>query len=212
MDQHRRIKVLPGKRMVQVRQNHDGKLQALGLVDAHQLHAVHRRRGLGHRSLVRFQQPPQLGHESKEPPAAAALKGLGVAAEGDQILLSFPPAVHGPEDPQQIQRIVEVPHQPVHAHIPGRQPQPAQRFQKGPAVLAAVSGHRVVEVPLRGLSPELRQPVGGKAEHRRAQHRDQRHILPGIVHHLQQRHRRGNLHGVEKISTFLKGAGDVPLR
>ena len=86
MHQHRRVEVLPGERVVQVRQDDNGELQALGLVDAHEPHAGSLRRAPGGGSLVLLQQPPQLRDEGEEAPVSIALKLLRVLAQGDEIL------------------------------------------------------------------------------------------------------------------------------
>ena len=100
----------------------------------------------------------------------------------------------------------------MHPHIPGCGPQAVEGLQKRPAVLPFVRGHRVVEVAARRPGADLGQTVRREAEHRRAQHRDQGHILPGIVDDLQQPQHDGDLHGLEKVLLGFKGTGDVLLR
>ena len=212
MHQHRRVEVLPGEGVVQVRQDDDGELQALGLVDAHEPHAGRGRRALCGRGLSLLQQAAQLGDEGEEAPIAAALEFFRVLAQGDQVLPPLRAAVHGPEDPQHVEPVVDVPDQAVDAHVPARQAQIRQDVQKGPAVLPAVGADRVVVVPRRGGGADLGQPVRREAEDGRAEDGDQGHVLPRVVHDLQQGHHDGDLHGVEEVAALLEGAGDVPLR
>ena len=103
-------------------------------MDAHELYAADRRAALGGGSLSCLQQPPQLSHEGEQPPVAAALELLRVAAEGDQVLPPLSAAVHGPKDAQHIQPVIDMPHQAVDAHVPGCQAQLPQRLQKSGAV------------------------------------------------------------------------------
>ena len=126
-----------------------------------------------------------MGDEGEEAPVAACLKPLGMTAEGNEILFPDGAAVHGGENAQDVQCIIDVPEQTVHPHIPGCGPQAVEGLQKRPAVLPVVCGYRVVEVAGRRSGADLGQPVRREAEHRRAQHRDQGHILPGIVDDLQ---------------------------
>ena len=121
--QYRRVEVLPGEGVVQVRQDDDGKLQALGLMDAHEPHAGGLRRAPGGGSLVLLQQPPQLSDEGEEAPVSIALKLLRVLAQGDEILPPRPAVIHGAEDPQHVQPVIDVPDQAVDAHVPARLPQ-----------------------------------------------------------------------------------------
>ena len=111
-----------------------------------------------------------------------------------------------------MQRIVDVPQQAAHVHVCRRVPQSGQCCQERLHVLAAVRQQSVIEVSLPVTAADLRQTVRRKAEHRGAEHGDQRHILPGIVDDLQQGQRDSDLRGLVEIAAFLKGAGHIPLR
>ena len=91
--------------MVQVCQDDDGELQALGLVDAHEPHAGGLRRAPGGGSLILLQQPPQLGDEGEEAPVAVALELLRVLAQSDEILPPGRAVIHGAEDPSTFSRL-----------------------------------------------------------------------------------------------------------
>ena len=139
-------------------------------------------------------------------------EALGVAGQGHQIFLPDAALVHRAEDARQMQRIVDVPQQAAHVHVCRRVPQSGQRCQERLYVLAAVRQQSVIEVSLPVTAADLRQTVRRKAEHRGAEHGDQRHILPGIVDDLQQGQRDSDLRGLVEIAAFLKGAGHIPLR
>ena len=109
--------------MIQVRQYYNGKFQALRLVDAHEPYTVDRRRGLGDGGFSRLQQPPQLADKGKDSSVTPAFKSLRMAAKCNQILPPLRAAVHRAENAQEVEGIVDVPYQPVHAHIPCRLPQ-----------------------------------------------------------------------------------------
>ena len=68
----------------------------------------------------------------------------------------------------------------------GLSPEQGQLVQKGLAVLTAVSLQGGIKIPLGMVAPDHRQPVRGKAEHRRAEDGNKGHVLPGIVQNLQQ--------------------------
>lgn len=150
--------------MVQICQDDDGELQALGLVDAHEPHAGSLRRAPGGGSLVLLQQPPQLRDEGEEAPVSIALKLLRVLAQGDEILPPGRTIIHGAEDPQHIQSVVDVPDQAVDTHVPARLPQIREDCQEVFAVLSPIGSHSVVVVPGGGGGANLRQPVRREAE------------------------------------------------
>ena len=109
--------------------------------------------------------------------------------------------------------VVDVPQQLVGGHLPPRLPQLVQQRQERLRVLPLLQPQRLVIVPLLLHGAYGRQPVGAHTHQRRAQHCDQRHVLPGIVHHLQQRQHHRDLHGGEKVLALAAVAGDaLPLQ
>ena len=102
MHQDGGVEVLAGEGVVQVRQDDDGKLQALGLVDAHEADAVCRGAGRGRGGLPRLQQAAEPGGEGEEAPAAAGFKFLRLAGQGDQVLPALQAAVHGAVQAQEV--------------------------------------------------------------------------------------------------------------
>ena len=89
-----------------------------------------------------------------------------MAGQGDQILLPDGAAVHGAENAQQVQRVVNVPQQAAHAHIRRRLPQGGQGGQEGLHILSAVRQQGVVEIAVPVMAADHRQTVRRKAEHR----------------------------------------------
>ena len=208
MDQNRRLEIHFIEGLIQIRQNHNGKLQALGLVDGHDGHtaaaATCCRLGL----LTVFQQKAQMTDEGEEALMACSLKAASVFKECDEIL---PPALatrHGAENTQNVQLIIEMPQQPMDTHVLAHNTQLGDGVQKVLAVGIFAGRQRVIKVPLGVASPDHRQPIRRKTEDRRAQHRNQRHILPGIIQDLQQRIGNCHLHGRKEILILLHPAGD----
>ena len=142
---------------------------------------------------------------------ARPLEAAGQLRQGEQVGLPLLPPLHGTEHPQQIGAVVELPEQLVAAQLPRAEAQLVQLGQKGPAVLPAVGGQGGVEVGIGAGSPELRQPVGGEAVHRGAEDGDEGHVLPGVVHDLEQGEGHVHLGGGEEVAAALRLPGDVPL-
>ena len=159
MDQNSSIKVLPGEAVVQVRQDHDGKLQSLGLVDAHQPHTGNSGRRLGQGSLSVFNETAKLGHKGKETAVAAAFKLFGMAGKGDEILPPLGTLFHGPENTKEVQAVIKVPEKTVNAHIPSRQTQFLQHGKKGGAVFPAICRQSIIKAAIGVSTSDLGQAV-----------------------------------------------------
>ncbi|MPM64022.1 hypothetical protein SDC9_110908 [bioreactor metagenome] len=153
----------------------------------------------------------KLLQKQEQAPAAVGLKFLCVLRQGNEVFLPLLAPVHGPEHAQHVQLVVNVPQQSLHAHVPGQQPQAVQCVKKRAAVLPAVTIHRVVKVPRSGGRPHPRQPVRREPEQGRAENGYQRHVLPGVVDHMEQAQQGGHLHGGEVVPPLLKGTGYSPL-
>ena len=95
----------------------------------------------------------------------------------------------------------------------GQLPQLGQEGEEGRAVRlpALPSGGEAVVYRALSRSPQPGQPVGGEAEQRRAQRRQQGHVLPGIVQHLQQSDGHGDLRGAEELLPAVGAPGDPQL-
>ena len=207
--QHRTAEVVGVEGLVQVRQDHHRELQSLGPVHAHDLHPAAGGPGGDGGLPPLLQQVVELGHKVEQAAPASRRLLTGVGIQGNEVLLPGGSALHGPEHRQGVALRIELPQQAVRRHVPGRQPQLLQQPPEGRRVRAVVQAQGVVIIPLRLQRPDQGQAVRRKAEQRRPQHGDQRHILPGVVDDLQKRHHHRRLRGAEEGLAFPAGAGDV---
>ena len=212
VDQHRGLEVHFIEVLAEIRQDDDGELQPLGLVDGHDAHTSGGTSGCGGGLLPVLQEKAQVADKGEKALVARALIGAGIAAQGDQVFPALLPSRHGPEDPQDIQLVIQQPQQPVDAHILGTGAQVRQLLQKRQAVPVPAFRHRLVKVAPCVTAPEDGQLIGGKAEQRGAKHGDEGYVLPGVVQNLEQGADHRHLHGGEKVLPLLGGVGDVPLR
>ena len=204
--------VLPVEPPRQPAEEHHGELQPLRLVDAQDAHAAPLPAGGGQGQLGPvLPQPGQVGQKAEQALVARALEAAGQLRQGEQIGLPLLPPVHCAEHPQQIGAVVELPEQLVAAQLPRAEAQLVQLGQKGPAVLPPVGGQGGVEVGVGTGGPELRQPVGGEAVHRGAEDGDEGHVLPWVVHDLEQGEGHVHLCGGEEVAAALRLPWDVPL-
>ena len=117
MDQHRNLQIHPVEALVQIRQDHNGKFKALGLVDAHDLYPAGGASRRYRRLLPCLQQKPQVADKAEQPLVSRAFKGLGVLIQSDQVLTPTLSIGHGPEYAKDIQTVVQQPHQPLGAQV-----------------------------------------------------------------------------------------------
>ena len=186
MDQHRPIQVLPVEAPVQVSQEHHRKLQSLGLMHAHQAHTARRTCSGNGRRIAAFQQLPYLPYTVKQTRSAALHKPPYIVIQCPQTRLTGCTVLHGTEDRLHPAAVIDIPQQLIGGQFPRHLPQLMQQRQKRLRVLTLILPQRLVIIPLTLYGPYLRQPVGAHAYQWRTQHRDQRHILPWVIHHLQQ--------------------------
>ena len=211
MYQHHFLQIVSVKGLVQIAEDHDGKLKALGLVDGHDAHAAPAAGGqLG--QLILLHHLPDVGDEVEQPPPPGGRHLTGEAVKGDEILPPPSPAGHGAEHRLGVAHVVKLPQHLVGGQLPGRHPQPLQQGQKGAAVLPVVGAEGLVKVALPPPCANRRQPVRGEAPQCRAHGRQQRHVLVGIVDDLQKAERHRHLRRVKQRAALLAAAQDVPLR
>ena len=151
----------------------------------------------------------QIADKIEQVPPSRSRQLPGVGVQRQQIAAPLRTTLHGPEHRQCLPVRIQLPQQPIRRQLPGRRPQLRQPLQKGTAILAVVGTQSAVVVSPRMPAPDLGQPIRRKAQQRRPQHRQQRHILPWIVHDLQKRHHHGDLHGLEEGLLLPAGAGDI---
>ncbi len=180
-------------------------------MDAHDLHPAGGASRRHRRLLPCLQEKPQVADKAEQPLVSRPLKGFGVLVQGDQVFPPPLPVGHGAEYAQNIQPVVQQPHQPLHAQVLCQRAQLPHQPQKRLAVRIPAGLHRVVKAARRVFAPDHRQPVRCKAHQRRAQHRDQRYVLPGVIQNLQQRVDHRHLHSGKEVLVLLRAAGNAPL-
>ena len=145
---------------------------------------------------------------------ARPLEFPGQLREQEQVGLPVLTVGHGAEHPHQVGPVVEPPDELVAALIPHAEAQLLQFSEKcgtGPVPRLPSGAEGVVKVPLRAPGAQQGQLVGGEAVHRGAQHRDQWHVLPGIVDDLKEGEGHADLGGVKEVPAAVGLPGDTPL-
>ena len=214
MEEHRAHQILPVQPPGQAAHQHHWLFQPLGAVDGQDGDPLPLPSGAGGGQLgPRLPQPLQTEQELKERAAAAVLQLPCQGVQGQQVVLPLLPTGHGPEQAQQIGLFVDVPDQLPAGALTRAKAQLLQLGQEVPARLIAPPGrfgHRGIEVPF-GPRPKEGQLIPVKAKHRGAQSGNQGHILPGVVHDLEQRQSHIHLCGVKEVPTAVGGPGDALL-
>ena len=188
------------------------EFEALGLVDGQDLHRrdVAARGGL----LPALGQRAEPEHEAVQAAVAAALKALGQLHEGHQVFAPLPPVVHRGAQGEQVQRLEHGPDGLGGAEIGGGLAEKRQAREKiaglvHPLRRGLESGEEIA-VPVGGADgAEL---VRGEGEGRRAQHRDQRDVLVGVVHDREHTDSGGDLGGREVAAALRLADGDPGLQ
>ena len=207
--QHGLVHILPAEHTVQIRQHHHRELQSLGSVYAHDAHAGGGGRRADLRGVPLFQQAAEVHDKIEQPRFAALHHPPGVIIQCAETGQTHLAVLHRAEHRRRMAAVIDVPQQLIRRHLPGCRPQLLQQRQERHAVRRIIPAQRFVIIPVRLERPYLRQSVRRHAHQRRAQHGDQRHVLPGVVHHLQQRQQHRHLHGGEEVLALAAVAGDV---
>ena len=205
VDEHGALEVHAAERAREVRKDHDRKFQSLGLVDAHDAHALRGVRGLRHGRLAGFQLLAQMPDKGEEPPPAAALKFLRQREERTKIFPACGSSPHRAEHRRDMAALIERRDQLGERERPRALAQLAQQREEPCGVLAPVRGECIVKIAARRFRAQLGEPVRRKAEKRRAQHGDERHVLPRVVQYFEQREGHGDLHRFVKAAVALGG-------
>ena len=113
--------------------------------------------------------------------------------------------LHGGAKRHEVELIIDKHQKLVDRHFGSARAQFIERLQKICAFFVILRGcfERRVKIRISVGKAYLRQLIGGKAECAGAQHRDERHVLMGIVDHAEQREERGDLRGAEKSAALL---------
>ena len=205
MDEHGALEVHAAEWPREVRKDHDRKFQSLGLVDAHDAHALRGVRGLRHGRLAGFQLLAQMPDKGEEPPPAAALKFLRQREERTKIFPACSSSPHRAEHRRDMAALIERRDQLGERERLRALAQLAQQREEPFGVLAPVRGERFVKIAARRFRAQLGETVRREAEKRRAQHRDERHVLPRVVQYFEQREGHGDLHRFVKAAVALGG-------
>ena len=125
-----------------------------------------------------------------------------------------PAPLHGAENSQQVRLFIDVPHELAAGAVPGVEAQLLQVVQKLPALpvsLLSRVDHGTVKVFPFTVRPEQGQLVPGEAVHRGSQCGDEGHVLPGIVHNLEDGQGHIDLGCLEEVLPPVGGPGNSRL-
>ena len=183
----------------EVAEEHHRELQPLGGVDRHKGDGV---AGgvLGPGQLAAAgleipQMPQQLGQRL----GAGGFKGGGEPGEGPEIPGAAQTVGHGGENVEHPGPAEDALQQFSEVHPLGVLPQGGEGFQEGGKGLR-LPADGVVEVRGPVPGPGLGQLIGADAEEGTQKHRGQRHVLVGIVQHLEQRYQQLHLRRVQQAA------------
>ena len=181
-------------------------------MDGQNAHAPHALPLHGDRQAV-FRQAGEVDEKGHEALMASRFKPPGLLVQGHEVGPTGPALGHGGKDGGQVGALVDVPQQLVAALLGGQGPQLPQEGQEGHAVRLLPLGprlHRLIHAA-RAPGPQLGQTVRGEGEHRGAEDGQQGHVLPGVVHHLQQGDGHRDLGGAEELPPPFGAPGDARL-
>ena len=152
--------------------------------------------------------------EPVQPAIAGGFKLLREIEQLQQTAAAGVPVRHGAAEREQRAVAADVPQQRAQLHIRREPAIVRERVEKRAALRHRLrrGGERVVEIMLTVARAHGGEIVRREAEQRRAQHRDERHVLMRIVDDGEQRQHHGNLRQLVKASALLGIDGDAPRR
>ena len=163
-------------------------------------------RGL-HRTRLAFGKLlAQRAHKIEKPLPPRARVVFAELQKREQIFLALRPTAHRAEDAEHIAPAVNFTQQLAHAQVRRAVAQSVQRTEEFYAVDVLTQKQRIVEVTRALPRADRRELIGCKAEERRAQHGNERHVLPRIVDDLQEREQHCDLHRGKKVLARVSGA------
>ena len=194
--------------MGQIGEHHNRKLQALGLVDAHNrdcFRVLSRRPG-----KAPLRQPVQMLQKTLQRTHLSLLKIRSQTVELPQILLGRLPAGHHRIDivnagfgKDQLQQLRQSPHA-----CGGTQP--GQEGQEGSRFVILPLRQRIKEPFPPGPRPEPGQVLGRKSEEGACQTGKQRNVLSGIGNGLQKALQHLNFRALKNVRPGIRTAADAP--
>ena len=193
-----------------VAQEHERELQPLGFVDAQDAHAAALAAGGG--GLHTLGLLPLHPEQEAVQPARARLFKLLRKIEQEQHIAPPQLAVrHRARERHDGAVVHDVPQKFAQRQLDRQRAVARKHVEKIPAVVARFGGERDrgVKIMLAVARAHGGQIVRRQAEQRRAQRRDERHILVRIVHHRQQRAQHRHLLGRVEPAARLRRHGDA---
>lgn len=182
-----------------------GYSSPLGAVNGGQRYAAC---ALGAAALSGGLQPAEIPQQLKEIEIAAPGIALGQFIDLQQIVPALGAALHGTVGPQKPLLLQKHPDQLIGGH--GFR-LPAERFQRCQRIPAEVLGalpHGVIKPGRFAACTDLCQLIVGQPVQGAAQHRQQRHILMGIIQYPQKAHEHLYLRGGKQVSPAVGGYRD----
>ena len=193
MDEHARGAVAQIEAAREVAEEHDRELETLGFVHREDPDARARRGGADLPALFRQRAQPQ--HKAVQAAVAGGFKRLGQRDKLHQVAPAVLAVVHGGGHGQQVELADDLPDQCGAAHIRRGVAQRGELIEHGAGLFIRLraGAQRAVQVAVAVGGAEGGQFVRRIAEARRAQRREQRDILVGIVEDREHARDRADL-------------------
>ena len=210
MDEHRGGGVDLIKAPARSGEKYDRVFKPLGAVNAEDLHGVTALRSAGARLVAALLELLHPAHEPEQPPVALLLKLAGIVRETADVFTPCRAVRHRGEQREERGVVADAREQRFDREI-GREGAVAlERCEKGGARFVRLRAAAERGIKVGGL---IRGADGGelvrrKAEERRAQHGDERHVLPRVIDHRKQRKERCDLRGAVKPAALLRYGRD----
>ena len=210
MHEHARARVGFVEQARRVAQKHERELQPLGFVDAQDAHAAALAAGGGGLFALGL-LPLHPEQEAVQPARAGALKLLRQIEQEQHIAPPQLAVRHRARERHDGAVVHDVPQKLAQRQLDRQRAVAREHVEKVPAVVARLCGERDrgVKIMLAVARAHGGQIVRRQTEERRAQRRDQRHVLVRIVHHCQQRAQHRHLLGREEPAARFRRHGDA---
>ena len=193
-----------------VAQKHERELQPLGFVDAQDAHAAALAAGGGGLHTLGL-LPLHPEQETVQPTRTRLFKLLRKIEQEQHIAPPQLAVRHRARERHDGAVVHDVPQKFAQRQLDRQRAVAREHVEKVPAVVACLGGERDrgVKIMLAVARAHGGQIVRRQAEQRRAQRRDERHILVRIVHHRQQRAQHRHLLGHVEPAARLRRHGDA---
>ena len=211
MDEDIAVLVLQVDLVGGVGEKYDRVLQPLRVVDTDDLHGVAAFQRTGARLFAVLIQLLHPADEAEHAAIAVLLKLAGKLDELADVLAPRRAVGHRCEQGEDTGLVADAREQRLNGKVRRDLTVALQFREEGRAVfiLLCAETERGVIVAVSVCGADGGELVRSEAEKRRAQHRDERHVLMGIVDHAEQREERGDLRGAEKPAALLGHGRDA---